>query len=139
MALTGRKIIRHIYTMSDVITLIVEILIIVFLVILIALTVYHTAGKVIEAVEYGGDTQRITYIIDDVLLLIVFTELLRSFVMAYRRRELYLVAVAEVAFIVIVREIIISVITKTPIDVLILSGASIMVVVTLLLIVRVMR
>lgn len=101
-----------------------ELLIVVLLAVLIAFTIavsFWDLGKVVAQ----GPTAEFQYLVNDILLLVVFVELMRSFIEAYRRgREVIIVAIAEVAAIVVFREVVVAVITRSPMDVLVISAAS---------------
>ena len=62
---------------------------------------------------------------NDIFLLIVYVELVRSILVACRRPEMYLVSIAEVGFVITVREALAAVISKTTMDLLLASLASI--------------
>ena len=69
-------------------------------------------------------------------MIIVLVELLRSLLAAYKKKELHLVAVAEVGFIVIIREIVIAALSGSINDIAILSIAALIVVIILWLLLK---
>jgi len=103
---------------------IAELLIVVLLAVLIAFTIAVSFWDLSKVVAQGP-TAEFQYLVNDILLLVVFVELMRSFIEAYRRgREVIIVAIAEVAAIVVFREVVVAVITRSPMDVLVISAAS---------------
>ncbi len=120
------KILRKIYAFSEAVNLIAEMIILGLLATLIGLVTYYTLMDLGRALNVGS-AMELQFLIDDILLILVFVELLRSIMAAYRKRELYLVAVGEVAFIVAVREVILSVITRTAVEV-VLSSLSVLII-----------
>lgn len=101
-----------------------ELLIVVLLAVLIAFTIAVSFWDLSKVVAQGP-TAEFQYLVNDILLLVVFVELMRSFIEAYRRgREVIIVAIAEVAAIVVFREVVVAVITRSPMDVLVVSAAS---------------
>ncbi len=129
------KIIRKVYAFSEIVNLIAEIIILGLLSILIGLVTYYTIIDLEKALHVGS-AMELQFLIDDILLILVFVELLRSIIAAYRKRELYLIAVGEVAFIVAVREVILSVITRTAVEVVLSSLAVLIIAAALWLIVK---
>jgi len=70
--------------------------------------------------------------VNDVFLVIIFTEILRSVLAARRRGEVaYILVLAEVGFVVVFREILRAAIMGTPIDVLLFVVALMVVSITI--------
>ena len=102
----------------------VEAIIIAAISVLIVLTTYYLSRDII--ISYlAGSAAELQLIMNDIFLLIVYVELVRSILVAYRRPEMYLVSIAEVGFVITVREVLAAVISKTTTDVLLASLASI--------------
>ncbi|MCD6278178.1 MAG: hypothetical protein J7J11_00685 [Desulfurococcales archaeon] len=102
----------------------VEAVIIAAISVLIVLTTYYLSRDIM--ISYlAGSAAELQLIMNDIFLLIVYVELVRSILVAYRRPEMYLVSIAEVGFVITVREVLAAVISKTTIDVLLASLASI--------------
>ncbi len=102
----------------------VEAVIIASVSVLIGLTTYFLCRDIMKAYLLGS-TAELQLIMNDIFLLIVYVELVRSIVVAYRRPEMYLVSIAEVGFVITVREVLASVLSKTTTDVLLSSAASV--------------
>jgi len=107
-----------------VLVIIVEIIVVAFITVLIILSTYYTARDLMTA--FTGSSRSIPLLLNDIFLLIIYAELIRSIVVGYRMPEMYLVSIAEVGFIVIVREIIASVISANGITTAIVSSAALM-------------
>lgn len=73
---------------------------------------------------------------NDVFFLIVFMEITRSVIVGGRRPEMYLVALAEVGFVICIREIIAAVIVGSYTNLIMSSTASLALAVVLLIIYR---
>ena len=102
----------------------VEAVIIAAISVLIVLTTYYLSRDIM--ISYlAGSAAELQLIMNDIFLLIVYVELVRSILVAYRKPEMYLVSIAEVGFVITVREVLASVISKTTTDVLLASLASI--------------
>jgi len=102
----------------------VEAIIIAAISVLIVLTTYFLARDIVSSYIVGSAAE-LQLIMNDIFLLIVYVELVRSILVAYRKPEMYLVSIAEVGFVITVREVLAAVISKTTTDVLLASLASI--------------
>lgn len=71
--------------------------------------------------------------INDVFLLIVFAEIIRSVIVGRRRPEMYLVGIAEVGFVIAIREVIAAVVLGTKTDLILAAIASLILAVVLLI------
>jgi len=74
--------------------------------------------------------------INDIFLLIVFAEIIRSVIVGRRRPEMYLVGIAEVGFVIAIREVIAAVVLGTKTDLLLAAIASLILAAVLLIIYR---
>ena len=104
--------------------IIVESIIIAAISVLIVLTTYYLSRDILAS-YLAGSAAELQLIMNDIFLLIVYVELVRSILVAYRRPEMYLVSIAEVGFVITVREVLAAVISKTTMDLLLASLASI--------------
>ncbi len=120
----GKEFIKYLVRYGRALVLAVETVIIASLSVLIALTTYFLARDIMRAYSIGSVAE-LQLIMNDIFLLIVYVELVRSIIAAYRRPEMYLVSIAEVGFVITVREVLASVLSKTTQDVLLSSLASI--------------
>ncbi len=119
-----KEFIKYLVRYGRALVLAVETVIIASLSVLIALTTYFLARDIMRAYSIGSVAE-LQLIMNDIFLLIVYVELIRSIIAAYRRPEMYLVSIAEVGFVITVREVLASVLSKTTQDVLLSSLASI--------------
>jgi len=110
---------------GKVLVILVEIIVVAFITVLIILSTYYTAKDLMTAFA-GESSSSIPLLLNDIFLLIIYAELVRSIVIGYRMPEMYLVSIAEVGFIVIVREIIASVISANGVNTAIVSSAALM-------------
>uniref|UniRef100_A0A7C2ZQE3 Uncharacterized protein n=1 Tax=Ignisphaera aggregans TaxID=334771 RepID=A0A7C2ZQE3_9CREN len=126
MPVIDRKtIIRFIYKLGDTITLAVDLIVIIATSVLIILSSYILFKDVV--VTGGGlATEELQIIVNDIFLLIIFSEIIRSVIIAHRKPEMYIVGVAEIGFVVTVRELIVAVITKTTLDLVLAAVASLL-------------
>ncbi|MEM1664697.1 MAG: phosphate-starvation-inducible PsiE family protein [Zestosphaera sp.] len=98
---------------------VIDVVILVALGIMIAVTTYYLVRDLGTLISYTSTINELKLIVDYILLLFIFSELLRS-VLAVRGEE-YLIVLMETAVVIAIREIYISVISKTTIDLLISS------------------
>lgn len=116
----------------DLMMYVIDIVILATLGIMIAVTTYYLVRDLGTLISYTSTVNELKLVVDYILLLFIFSELLRS-VLAVRGEE-YLIVLMETAVVIAVREIYISVISKTTIDLLISSISLIAVIVSLWLI-----
>ncbi|MEM0105588.1 MAG: phosphate-starvation-inducible PsiE family protein [Zestosphaera sp.] len=111
----------------------VDVVILATLGIMIVITLYYLVRDLGQLVSYTSTVNELKLIVDYILLLFIFSELLRS-VLAVRGEE-YLLALMETAAVIAIREIYISVISKTTVD-LFVSSVSLVAVILALWIVK---
>ncbi len=116
----------------DILMYVVDVVILGTLGVMIFVTMYYLARDLSTLVSYTSTVNELKLIVDYILLLFIFSELLRS-VLAVRGEE-YLLVLMETAVVVAIREIFISVISKTTIDLLISAVALVAVIVGLWLV-----
>lgn len=131
----SKRTAERISTFGDIFITIVEMIIIAFVIALIIVTIYYTAQD-FTIVASAGTTEELQFLVNDIFMIIVLVELLRSLLAAYKKKELHLVAVAEVGFIVIIREIVIAALSGSINDIAILSIAALIVVIILWLLLK---
>lgn len=115
-----RELLRKLHRSGRLVILVIEVVVIAIVTAMIGLTAYYVIRDLSDLV-LAGSTEKIQLLVSDVFLLIILAEIIRSFLEAYRRPEMYLVGVTEVALVVVVREIVLSAIAGTAIDMLIAS------------------
>ncbi len=94
-----------------VLVLTIEAIIIVSVSVLIGLTTHFLCRDIVK-VYVLGSTAELQLIMNDIFLLIVYVELVRSIVVAYRRLEMCLISIAEVSFITTVKDVLTSVLSE---------------------------
>jgi len=116
----------------NMIMYVIDVVILVALGFMIAITTYYLFRDLGTLISYTSTINELKLVVDYILLLFIFSELLRS-VPAVRGEE-YLIALMETAVVMAVREIYVSVISKTTVDLLISALSLIAVIVGLWLI-----
>lgn len=111
---------------------VVDIVILATLGVMIGVTTYYLARDLGTLISYTSTVNELKLVVDYILLLFIFSELLRS-VLAVRGEE-YLIVLMETAVVIAIREIYISVISKTTMDLLISSASLIAVILGLWLV-----
>jgi len=98
---------------------VIESAVVVLLIVLAALALVFTVRD-LALLKPESTISEVQVLVNDVFLVIIFAEILRSVLAARKRGEVaYILVLAEVGFVVVLREILVSVVTRTPIDVLI--------------------
>jgi len=118
-----KKLMDYLVKYCDILILFIDIVIIATLTILTGATIYFLKVDILKAFNMGG-TFEITVIINYVFFLIIYIELIRSIMAGYKRREMYIVSIAEVGFVVTVREVLVSIVSKTTTDLILSSLAA---------------
>lgn len=91
-----------------------------------AMTIYAAYYLVrdLSNLTLGSSIQELQILINDVFMLIIFAEIMRSIIVSHRRPETYIIGIAEVGFVVTIREIFVSILTKTTFDLMMSSIAA---------------
>ncbi len=132
-----RKLIHYIVEYGRMLILAVDIVIIAVMSILIGLTTVIIIRDIISVWNYQAvSIGELQITVNDVFLLIVFAEIIRSIIVGRRQPEMYLVAIAEVGFVISIREVIASVVRGSKFDILYASISSLILAVVLLLMYR---
>jgi len=114
----------------------IEVVAIVFVSILVAATTYVTIRDLV-VVFPDFTLVSIQAVVNDVFTIIIYAEVLRSILALRRGREIgFLIPLSEVGFVVVVKEILVSAITRGPYEVL-LSALSLLVIAATIYVVRV--
>ncbi len=116
----------------NIIMYVIDVVILLTLGTMITITTYYLVRDLGTLISYTSTINELKLIVDYILLLFIFSELLRS-VLAVRGEE-YLVVLMETAVVIAIREIYISVISKTTVDLLISALSLIAVIIGLWLI-----
>ncbi len=132
-----KKLIHYMVEYGRMLILAVDIVIITVMTILVCLTTVIIVRDIMgvwnyEAVSIG----ELQITVNDIFLLIVFAEIIRSIIVGRRQPEMYLVAIAEVGFVISIREVIASVVRGSKIDILYASISSLILAIVLLLMYR---
>lgn len=118
--------------------LFVDYVIVIMMIILVGFAIL-IIGRDLASMWFNWETtgmDQLQIATNDVFFLIVFMEITRSVIVGRRRPEMYLVALAEVGFVVSIREIIAAVIVGSHTDLIMSSMASLALAVVLLIIYR---
>lgn len=118
--------------------LFVDYVIVIMMIILVGFAIL-IIGRDLASMWFNWETtgmDQLQMATNDVFFLIVFMEITRSVIVGRRRPEMYLVALAEVGFVVSIREIIAAVIVGSHTDLIMSSMASLALAVVLLIIYR---
>ncbi len=116
----------------NMIMYVIDIIILLSLGVMITITTYYLVRDLGTLISYTSTINELKLIVDYILLLFIFSELLRS-VLAVRGEE-YLIVLMETAVVIAIREIYISVISKTTVDLLISALSLVAVIIGLWLI-----
>ncbi len=130
-----QRVIHYLVEYGRLIVIIVDIIIVAIMTALIILTTLILVRDLLNVWSIEQATLfELQIIVNDVFILIVFAEIIRSVIVGRRRPEMYLVGVAEVGFVITVREIIASIVIGTKQDLILSSTASLIMALVLLLI-----
>ncbi len=119
-----RDLVRKTYTFGRILILTIEIVAISIVIVMIGFTAYYVVCDLLDLALEGGGVDKIQLLVSDVFLLIILAEIVRSFLEAYRRPEMYIVGVTEVGLVVAIREIVLCAITGSLYDMLLASLAA---------------
>ncbi len=132
-----KRIVHYLVEYGRLLILAVDIVIITVMTILIGLTTIIIVRDIISIWNYQSvSIGELQITVNDVFLLIVFAEIIRSIIVGRRQPEMYLVAIAEVGFVISIREVIASVVRGSKIDILYASVSSLILAIVLLLMYR---
>ena len=120
-----KRIVHYFVEYGRLLILAVDIVIITVMTILIGLTTIIIVRDIISIWNYQSvSIGELQITVNDVFLLIVFAEIIRSIIVGRRQPEMYLVAIAEVGFVISIREVIASVVRGSKIDILLYASIS---------------
>ncbi len=132
-----KRIVYYLVEYGRLLILAVDIVIITVMTVLIGLTTIIIVRDIISIWNYQSvSIGELQITVNDVFLLIVFAEIIRSIIVGRRQPEMYLVAIAEVGFVISIREVIASVVRGSKIDILYASISSLILAIVLLLMYR---
>lgn len=132
-----KRLVHYLIEYGRLLILAVDIVIIIVMTVLIGLTTIIIVRDIISIWNYQSmSIGELQITINDVFLLIVFAEIIRSIIVGRRQPEMYLVAIAEVGFVISIREVIASVVRGSKIDILYASISSLILAIVLLLMYR---
>ncbi len=132
-----KKLIHYMVEYGRMLILAVDIVIITVMTILVCLTTVIIVRDIMSVWNYEAvSIGELQITVNDVFLLIVFAEIIRSIIVGRRQPEMYLVAIAEVGFVISIREVIASVVRGSKIDILYASISSLILAIVLLLMYR---
>jgi len=126
-----RRISRYILRISEWIVTSLEVIVIVATSILAGIAVLIFAQQLLSINLEKYTTEELTMLVNSVFLLIIFAEIIRCVAAAHGRAEAYVLAVAEAGFVIAIREIFVSALTHEYVNLLLASGASLVMAVAL--------
>jgi len=130
------KLASSLFKLGEYLIDFIEVVTIILTSILVASTIY-VAIKDLAVVFPDFTLVNIQVVVNDVFTIIIYAEVLRSILILRRGREIgFLIPLSEVGFIVVVKEILVSAITRGALEVL-LSALSLLVIAVTIYIVRV--
>lgn len=106
----SRRVVHYLIGYYRVLIAIVDVVIIVVISALTAMTVYTILRDLMMLYTNGEASVQPAIVLSELFLLIVYTEIIRSIVIARRRPEIYLIGIAEAGFVISVKEIITSIV-----------------------------
>jgi len=108
-----------------------ELIVIISTAILAGLAIVMLIQQFASANIYSYTTTELTMLVNSVFMLIIFAEIIRCVAAAHGRPEAYVVAIAEAGFVIAVREIFVSALTHDYKDLVLASGAALIMAVAL--------
>ncbi|AFL66384.1 phosphate-starvation-inducible PsiE family protein [Desulfurococcus amylolyticus] len=116
--MNSKAISESIYKLGRILIDVAEVIVIIFIGLLIILTVYVTF-KDIWMELHGMTATTIQILVNDILMIIIYAEILRSILIIWEMRgEGFLSQLSDVVFIVAIREILVYAITGKSMDIL---------------------
>ncbi len=109
MSVHSRRMVHYLILCYRVLITVMDIVLVAVIGLLTATTIYGIARDLID-LYLGVKGVEPTIILSNAFLLIVYTEIIRSMVIARRRPEMYLIGIAEAGFVLSVKEIITSIV-----------------------------
>ena len=113
-------------------TVLIDFIIIVSVTVLTLFTTYLLYRDLAKVFANEGAVD-VSIILNDIFLLVIYAEVVRSTIAAHEEPEAYLVSIAEVGFVISIREMLASVIREKAFDVFLSSLASLVLTITLLI------
>ncbi|ACL10842.1 Putative uncharacterized protein [Desulfurococcus amylolyticus 1221n] len=116
--MNSKAISKSVYKLGRILIDVAEVIVIIFIGLLIILTVYITFKDILMEL-HGMTATTIQILVNDILMIIIYAEILRSILIIWEMRgEGFLSQLSDVAFIVAVREILVYAITGKSMDIL---------------------
>lgn len=109
MSVHSRRMVHYLILCYRVLITVMDIVLVAVIGLLTATTIYGIARDLID-LYLGVKGVEPTIILSNAFLLIVYTEIIRSMVIARRRPEMYLIGIAEAGFVLSVKEVITSIV-----------------------------
>ncbi len=109
MSVHSRRMVHYLILCYRVLITVIDIVLVAVIGLLTATTIYGIARDLID-LYLGVKGVEPTIILSNAFLLIVYTEIIRSMVIARRRPEMYLIGIAEAGFVLSVKEVITSIV-----------------------------
>ena len=118
-----RMLTKFIYKLGDSIITFIEFVVILATTSMALFATYYIIRDM-GMLHLESSLSELQILVNDVFMLIIFAEIIRSVLVSHRRPEAYVVGIAEVGFVVSVREIFVSILTRSTYDVVLAAGAT---------------
>ncbi len=109
MSTHSRRMVHYLILCYRVLITVIDVVLVAVIGFLTATTIYDIGREIVELYA-GVEGIEPTIILSNAFLLIVYTEIIRSMVIARRRPEMYLIGIAEAGFVLSVKEVITSIV-----------------------------
>ncbi len=130
MRINLRLLTKYIYKLGESAITLIEFVVIIATAVMSVLATYYIVRD-LSSLSMESSLSELQVLVNDVFMLIIFAEIMRSIIISHRRPETYIVGIAEVGFVVTIREIFVSILTRTTFDLVLASLAAVLMAVAL--------
>ncbi len=130
MRISLRFLTKYIYKLGETVITLIEFVVIVATAVMSIFATYYIVRD-LSNLSMESSLSELQVLVNDVFMLIIFAEIMRSIIVSHRRPETYIVGIAEVGFVVTIREIFVSILTRTTFDLVLASLAAVIMAVAL--------
>ncbi len=126
-----RRLSKWIFRVSEWIVTVLELLVIASTTVLAGLAVFMLIQQFLSFDIYSYTSAELTMLVNSVFMLIIFAEIIRCVAAAHGRPEAYILAIGEAGFVIAVREIFIAALMHQYQNLVLSSGAALVMAVAL--------
>ncbi len=130
MRINLRLLTKYIYKLGESAITLIEFVVIIATAVMSVFATYYIVRD-LSSLSMESSLSELQVLVNDVFMLIIFAEIMRSIIISHRRPETYIVGIAEVGFVVTIREIFVSILTRTTFDLVLASLAAVIMAVAL--------